>query len=64
MSKEMQGTVFPPVQVSLRFCSVCGRTDRYTHLKAQSYHHGKDGKRCPGQVESITYEITKGPADE
>lgn len=69
MAEEKQETVeyrkgefFPPVQVALRICSVCGRTDRYTHLKLRSYHYGKDGKRCPGEIESVTYELAICPA--
>lgn len=58
MSKE-KGEFFPPFQVDLRFCSVCGATDRYRNLKLGDYHFGRDGKRCPGTVETIRYVIAE-----
>jgi hypothetical protein len=54
------GKWFPPTELSLRFCSVCGRDDRVHHLRREGNHYGKDGKRCPGQVETLRYEFAKG----
>lgn len=42
-----------PPEMMLRFCPVCGRTDRYTSLKDR---HFSLGTRCKGTPVRILYK--------
>jgi hypothetical protein len=52
---------FPPIHVSLRFCPVCGRDDRYRALRLDLDHNTPTGKRCPGRVETLRYDFAEQP---
>lgn len=44
----------PPNDVSILFCPVCGRDDRYTPFTGKGHFNG--GVRCPGTPETVWYE--------
>jgi hypothetical protein len=55
----------PPASISLRFCPVCGRDDRFTNLPLeQGRHKAPGGKRCPGTVETLRYDFAEQPEDQ
>ena len=43
----------PPARISIRFCPVCGRDDRFGTLGLTS--HFSYGKKCPGKVRNVYY---------
>ena len=51
----------PPDRVSLLWCPVCGRDDRYTFLRQARLHNRPDGRRCSGKVEELEYVIPRAP---
>jgi hypothetical protein len=51
------GLMFPPMYVSLRVCTTCGRDDRYIHLKCEGWHYGAGGIICTGKVETFRYDL-------
>lgn len=51
----------PPGRVSLRWCPVCGRDDRYTDLKKGAGRHFADGKKCPGDPRDLEYVLPRVP---
>lgn len=44
----------PPSSVTIRFCPICGRNDRYVPFTGKAHFSG--GAKCPGAVIAITYE--------
>lgn len=66
MSSEQDsetGRWVPPIHVSLRFCSVCGRDNRAQQraLSAGSGRHRdpSGSKWCPGKVETLRYDFAE-----
>jgi hypothetical protein len=47
----------PPERLSLIFCPVCGKDDRYRHLPRERRHRDRDSHLCPGTPERITYTL-------
>lgn len=45
-----------PDTLSIIFCPVCGRTDRWDILKEKHFHHGK---LCKTSLQIATYRIDK-----
>jgi hypothetical protein len=54
-------TVRPPGQVSLTWCPVCGRDDRYRELGSGAGHHFARGQKCPGAPQEIQYQLSRAP---
>jgi hypothetical protein len=42
-----------PGTVTVKWCPVCGRTDRYQVFTGKSHHTA--GEKCAGQPEQLTY---------
>lgn len=51
----------PPGRVTILWCPVCGRDDRYTFLRPTRPHNRPDGRRCSGTVEELEYRIPRAP---
>lgn len=47
----------PPQTTRLKWCSVCGRNDRFAPFTGRS--HFSKGDRCAGQPETVTYYLAK-----
>ena len=45
----------PPKSIKLRWCPVCGRTDRVSPFTGKG--HFSAGARCVGQPERLTYYL-------
>jgi len=46
----------PPVNVSLKWCPACGRTDRFGPLRARHY---AIGRMCQGRPQTVVYTKEK-----
>lgn len=44
----------PPTSLSLRYCPVCGRTDRFEVLPEPHY---RNGRRCDGLIRVARYRL-------
>jgi hypothetical protein len=53
--------VKPPKKVTLKFCPVCGRTDR--HMPFTGNRHFHHGQRCAGELTIAEY-VLKGGAPQ
>ena len=51
----------PPGRVSLLWCPVCGRDDRYGDLKEGKGRHFYGGTRCLGTPQTLEYVIPRVP---
>jgi len=52
---------FPPQCVSLRFCPVCGKDDRFKHVGPR--HERPGGGRCSGNMEVLRYDFAENLGD-
>ena len=43
-----------PYRIEVKFCTVCGRTDRHVML---GKNHFKNGKKCLGDIIRVRYRI-------
>ena len=43
----------PPAAISIEFCRVCGRDDRFRAFVGKGHYH--NGTRCPGFPTKIVY---------
>jgi len=43
----------PPITITMRFCSTCGRDDRFRPFLGKAHYVA--GKRCPGTPRVHTY---------
>lgn len=52
-----EGKWFPPEAVTLLYCSVCGKDDRYKHLGPR--HEKPGGGRCSGKLLRVRYQFAE-----
>lgn len=55
MSSAAQGYLDPPFTTAIKWCPVCGRTDRSIPFTGQ--RHSTGGKRCEGTPVTVVYEF-------
>ena len=48
----------PPIYIKLKFCPICGRTDRHNSLSIKTGHHFHLGKKCNGRIEIYEYYMS------
>lgn len=53
---ERESVVEPPASISILFCPVCGRDDRFSPMSAGGKHY-RDGERCLGRPVRIVYGL-------
>jgi len=47
----------PTTEVHIRFCPICGATDRFKPLFPSPRKHYANGKECPGVTETLSYKL-------
>lgn len=52
-----------PDTLTLLVCPVCGKTDRFTHMKREG-HHFVLGRRCTGIPQAVKYRKDRRPTEE
>lgn len=58
--QDSESAYFPPIHVSLRFCPVCGRDNRYAAFPLTGPHiSANHGNPCPGKPETLRYDFSE-----